>query len=323
MAGHTLTLSEAPITFYIENFFSEGLVRVGLPFFFIISGYFLFLSMRRFDSITSYYKYAVTKRMRSIVLPYLLWSVFWILVYVIIQSIPIVQQYLTRESFIEVPIGRKLEILLLDPIPYQLWYLRHLMLFVLILPVFYYSIKYLGIIVPLVVLLIWMKTWFLWIFGVQDIFFFVLGCYYGIHDKPFPNFKKSTTLILLITWVIGVAIVTYLVLYNPDSLVFQGMKKLLRIYGVLTVWNLFTYIPQKLGNILAKGTVYTFFVYALHEPLLSLVLGVTSRILPYSGAYHLILYFSNFVFGSSLSVLLALFAQRYMNPVFKTLSGGR
>ena len=197
------------------------------------------------------------------------------------------------------------------------------MLFVLVLPIFYYSIKHLGIFVPILVYLGWLVSWRFSIFGMQDIFFFVLGCYFGIHDKFFPDFKKSTSIILLITWIIGTLIVTQLVLMDPDSIIFQGLKKTLRIFGVVTIWSLFTYIPEKVGALLANGTVYTFFIFALHEPLMTLVLAVTSRLLPYSDAYHLILYFSNFILAATISLVIALIAEKYLNPVFKVLSGGR
>ena len=98
MAGHSISYEQAPATYYVEHLVSEGFARVGLPSFFIISGYLLFLSMRRFDSIRSYYSYAVKKRVRSLILPFLIWSVFWIIVYIVIESLPFIQPYLNSNK---------------------------------------------------------------------------------------------------------------------------------------------------------------------------------------------------------------------------------
>ena len=57
-------------TFFV-NFFSEVLPQIGVPLFFIISGY-LFFHKDQFDCHV--YKQKLLKRARTLLVPYLLWN---------------------------------------------------------------------------------------------------------------------------------------------------------------------------------------------------------------------------------------------------------
>jgi len=323
MAGNSISFADSPATFFIQLFFSKGLAEIGLPLFFVKSGFFLFRSLQRFELKWEYWQYSMKKRMRTIVLPYLLWSAAWILFYIIVQSIPFFQQSFYKETFLSKGLIEQLKILTLDPIPFQFWYLRHLLLFTAIFPLFYYSIKYSGAIVPIVVLIIWLTTDSFLIFRVQDIFFFIMGSYFSINNKKLPEFSAKTTLVLFLIWITGTGIDTYFILLSPDSIYPFVFRKVLIALGVLVIWLLFDFVPKKVGNYFIKGASFTFFVYALHEPLLTIVVRTLTRIHPYNELYYTNIFFISSILTSIISVLIGVFVRRYFNPVFKLLSGGR
>ncbi len=60
-------------SWYIFQFFDCGLSRIAVPFFFLASGFFL---SKHINEI-GWYKNAVTKRIRTLILPFLVWNILW------------------------------------------------------------------------------------------------------------------------------------------------------------------------------------------------------------------------------------------------------
>ena len=117
------------LNFSIQYFISQGLARFRVPMFFIISGYFFFLhTTGPENTIIS----KVVKRVRTVLVPYLLWSMGSILTYALMQHPVGTRAYFTHNrvyTFIPQEILYKI---FCDPIAYQLWFLRDLFLLVLI-----------------------------------------------------------------------------------------------------------------------------------------------------------------------------------------------
>ena len=73
------------ISKFIQDFISDGLARIAVPLFFIISGYLFFLG---FTWSLDKYKAKVKSRLSSLVIPFLFWNAVSMLVFFIAQSIP-------------------------------------------------------------------------------------------------------------------------------------------------------------------------------------------------------------------------------------------
>ena len=74
---HASGLTGLALYDYIRLFFSVVIARSAVPLFFIISGYLLFLKVD--DYSKSVYMAKLKKRWHSLVIPYLLWLVLFIL----------------------------------------------------------------------------------------------------------------------------------------------------------------------------------------------------------------------------------------------------
>lgn len=77
MQGVKYGLNNADWYYFVINFFSDVLPRVGVPLFFLISG-FLFFYRKEFN--TTIYKKKISNRMVTLVLPYFLWNLVAILI---------------------------------------------------------------------------------------------------------------------------------------------------------------------------------------------------------------------------------------------------
>src|SRR4051812_23906961 len=94
--AHDLQFATAPVhplVRGIESFFHYGLRGLAVPFFFICSAYFL-CSRAEFMSA---YAGEVRKRVRSLLVPFLVWSGGWVLIMVGLQSVPALAPLFGRE----------------------------------------------------------------------------------------------------------------------------------------------------------------------------------------------------------------------------------
>ena len=118
----THKLGKVPIprtdtVYRVEAFFGQQILQSAVPFFFACSALFLFASLEHGTPALA----ALRKRVPTIGVPYLLWAAIWAAVAFAVMAIGI-------------DIGRSdpslLQLLLLDPLPGQYWYLRDLALLV-------------------------------------------------------------------------------------------------------------------------------------------------------------------------------------------------
>ena len=109
---------------------SEMCCRLAVPLFFLISGFFM--AYHNDGSIYTYIS-KIKGRVRSLLVPYLMFSIVWLAI-------------LTFANRIEIG-GIKDFILhiFVSPVPFQFWFLQHLMILVLLSVLLYQLIKHFGI----------------------------------------------------------------------------------------------------------------------------------------------------------------------------------
>ena len=140
---------------YFINFFSEVLPQVGVPLFFIISGFLFFY---RVDFDGAVYQQKLLKRVRTLLIPYILWNLIAVLMQVL-YHIPL----LLNNADIHFSLARFFKAFFASegifvssaeqtmvgggfpyPINLPMWYVRDLMVMVLLAPVIYWLTKRMG-----------------------------------------------------------------------------------------------------------------------------------------------------------------------------------
>ena len=125
---HTIIPNQAKHLFvdWFDSYVIESFVRIAVPLFFFISGFLFFYGVNVFGK--SEYWYKLKKRVKRLLVPYLLWGVFAILVKYIFFLFGENCAYLFDGYF------KCIYYVLWNPISYQLWFVRDLFLVVLISP---------------------------------------------------------------------------------------------------------------------------------------------------------------------------------------------
>lgn len=173
-----------PIYFTVTELLGYVYGRAGVPFFFLINGYFFFHNLPAL-TFQNYIR-KLRSRCRTQLIPFLTWGAIFVTSYIIIfpheeMSVKYIVSCLLGDSdiysFTAYPIAA-----------YQLWFLRDLIAMAIISPLIYLSVKY-G---KEVVVVLWGLLYVhgdtipvIGYYGLSTIalFFFSLGCYLAIQHK--------------------------------------------------------------------------------------------------------------------------------------------
>lgn len=151
------------------------------------------------------------------------------------------------------------------PINYPLWYLRDLIVIIIVSPILFYFLKYtnyLGLICIYIIYLFYHSVIFPGL-SMKSIFYFSVGIYLATRQIDFLAVtSKSKSLI----YIISTILLLYCVLSN-DSPYRELYSRLFLPLDVMSMVNIFTshYKYEKVRHILLKLSSSTFFIYAIHE----------------------------------------------------------
>ncbi len=252
------------INFTIQYFISNGLARFRVPMFFIISGYFFVRAIHRpHDGFANQF----TKRLRTIAVPYLAWSILGLLLYAIMQW-----PQATRGLFPNNPVWglRAVDVLrkiLLDPIPYQLWFLRDLMVLFALSPLFLILIRWFGAWVLLPAAVCWWWDIDPVIVRTGSITFYLAGIWLFLRgpDSP-PVITNPGRRAIVATWL--VVLVSWLYPLTAHSFfLYVAHEPLLSV------------VKQTLFLLLGHHPAMAFVVYVIAPCLVMVICFGTARVL--------------------------------------------
>lgn len=130
-----------------QEFISGMLGRCAVPLFYVISGYLFFLKVS--DGMKSIYA-KIQKRMRTLLVPYIIGCLFFVLFGVIIAITPGISRYVNGSvmPLFNEPLHQIICSIFYDsgsgtPCAFQLWFLRDLILIVATSPIWYLLLKHL------------------------------------------------------------------------------------------------------------------------------------------------------------------------------------
>lgn len=304
--------------FYLfENIVTSSLVRFSIPLFFAISGYLFFL--KPFN-----YVERLKKRAKSLLLPYLIWSTVGVIFIYTIQLIPTINCYLhTNWPLTPMAIFTHLTI---DPIQYQFWFLRDLIVLVIISPLIKAISKHLSL--PIITILTVLWFWLgdqSFVVRIDSILFFIVGSSLAIHKIDIE--QKATYSSLFTTgflWIAFGVLDGYLKTYSSIISGTNIFYSTSIAAGVLFIWSIYNYISSfKIVQYLIKSPIVnsTFFIFCFHEPLLTIFEKIT---LQFATPHTIFLfYFINPTVVIFLSYQIAKIVNTNFRAISNILTGSR
>ncbi len=325
------TLIREPLRFttFFEYFTANGILRFRIPMLFAISGYLFALG----DTVP--HTDRVQSRLRTLLVPYILWSGIGLgLTFVLEQFLP--TQGMVRAANLSQPIANYsfpdvLNRLLMFPIPFQLWFIRVLLVYNLAYPLLMRAaVNGTKIWFPIITLIWMILPIHLGFAEPEGLLFFTLGIWlqkshFNLEERP----KFVNPILLGSAWILLTGAKTVAAFYLPHhTATFLGLHALHRVcegLGLVVAWFCLDGIVRwsMAQTWFRWSSAFSFMIYALHVPLLNYLLQPAFEL--WSGfpmfrlQVYILLPLVVILFCISVGALL----RRFVPTVYGVLTGGR
>ncbi|MGN0036611.1 MAG: acyltransferase family protein [Bacteroidaceae bacterium] len=303
---HSLNLraffgSEAPDAYclFVETGVSK-LTEMAVPYFFLVSGFFF---LRHSYADVSDYGAMLRKKSRTLFVPFLFWNVVGVL--------PLM---LAGQFQYECGAWLYVRDCLRSDWNGALWYVRDLMTYMLLVPlygwVFAWNRKWFYVLVGLVLFRHWLPVDCSWL-SSEGVLFFFLG---GVLSRwnPMLRFRCPAWLaaLLLAVWMVSCFVFPHC----------YAVHRYNHLLGLYVFWQALDYVPSA-G--LLRVSSYSFFIYVTHLYLLKGMKIGLARHFPGSGGVAMAAYFLLPLFSVGIALLVGRLWKRYSPRTFAWVTGGR
>lgn len=244
--------------------------KLSVPIFLLISGY-LFFREGSYELTKELWISKLKKRVFSLLVPYLLWNFIGYIIYAIKVGFSF-EDFFHSFWVIDIP-GRSGS----SPIDGPLWYVRNLMIMVVISPIISYMMKYTKWYLILIMTILWIIQIPPFNKGIGIAFyFFSLGGYLRISDYHVENLQRYTKYLIIAYPVY----VVYALLMQSYSNCWDFQFGIL--LGIGAIFSLtMHFIKCSNGNCKFTQILLetSFFIYCLHDLLLQFLKPFFSEIL--------------------------------------------
>lgn len=310
---------------------TEGVCRIAVPAFFLISGYLFFVNLEKWDREIWLGK--MKRRFHTLLIPYIIWNLVGI-AYLCVS--PYVGANVENpESLLSVFQDRGWLRLFWDsnrvmeqwnpptinilgyamhngmPANTPLWFIRDLIVINLFSPLIYvfvkntkqYGLWVLGI---LFLLNIWVPIEG---FSIIGFFFYSLGTYCAIFSKGMAEpFKKFSPL----AYVLAVALLSGLLVTFGRHWSAQYIIRCFQIVGVISIFNIATICSKDGDSLVTRLADSSFFIYASHIFLLTAIAFILSKIMPGSSQLPLAI---NYLLAPALTIVMCVGVYKILKRV--------
>ncbi|WP_342646858.1 acyltransferase [Mucilaginibacter sp. CSA2-8R] len=309
---------------FVQVFISDGITRIAVPLFAAISGFLFFYN---FKPSTQAFLNKYKKRFNSLFIPYILWSAWGLLFFFILQILPQSRKFFNSTLIKDYSLNKLLEVLFWDPLPYQLWFVRDLLILVLLSPIIYLILRYLKIVGLLLFFVIWLFDFSLLMLKPDTIFFFSFGAYLSFHAQAFLQSRyPGLAKVALVLYIVLLMVKTWFfqINYTPNFAPF--LLKGVIVCGAFAAWYLYDFVTE--NRDISNSTFYqysgfSFFLYAFHEPVLTLFKKGTLAVIGKSQVAMFAAYLVLPLIVITLALITGAILKKYMSGFYSLLTGGR
>ena len=301
---------------------SLWLGETGVPAFFFISGYLFFLSRKS-------YAEKLKTRLHTLLLPYLLWNMLLLALYLAAYALGHPQDIYGRNmadygftDYLRLFWDRgHFDLGNFVPLLCPLWYIRNLLIMAILSPLLYPVIKRAGIPFLTAIGIWWLLTYHN-AFVQQTLLFFGLGAYFSIHGiNPLEAACKRKPLLLALCAAFAIGdIVSHTILPTPVNLQLHRLSLLFNIPALLLLADACLRHGITCKSLPDKAFIVFCVHYPLVVPLRKLIISHFGHV---SDAAHILLYLLSAVIVTLLSLAFCTALERWLPAIKKLLSGNR
>lgn len=311
MTAYSLTEKSeelAGFCYSLEMFFNR-FSAIAVPIFFIISG---ILFYRTFDIHKLWDKYR--SRFSSILIPYLIWASLYYAYFIIVTRIPAIVNIMNSAGPVEISISNYFN-WLWSGAYYTLWFLKNLIVFILLTPIIWVAlnnhIKKIPTGLLVLVLLYLVSRWR--ICGIilpEGMLYYLIGSYIGL------NCKNG---ILISNKYVSYASVVYILAIVLTGFSYWNLGLELLFYGAL--WYAIDLLID--ARELPWYMYISFFTYVSHDIVLQGIKKICLKLLGKDALWALLSYILIPLIVEIILIWVAYIMKRFLPKLWKLLIGGR
>lgn len=325
-------------TSFTEYFLANGIFRFRIPMLFIISGYLFAMHDYR------PYRERTKKRLRTLLIPYLLWSAIGFGYTWLLEIFPLTREIVGASNVVRIDDHRvylhdyhwwEMTVRwILLPVPYQLWFIRVLLIYNIAYPPIRWLVTHRiasRIFFPLVFLM-WFGTFNAGLIEGEGLLFFSLGIWM---QKSQFNIDIPARWMNPVVWgavFIGmsalktwIALTVGLMPAQATVPVLSSMHKIVVFSGLITTWYglnpLVRWCMEKPWFVWLSA--FSFMIYALHAPLVAFLIDPFFSLTGYISGYRLITFVILPLLVISFAVLTGAVLRKLIPGFYSILTGGR
>lgn len=325
------TSGEPAVTSWIKEFISNGILYGNVALSFIFSGYFLAIKQHDYIDI-------LRRKVRSLIIPYILWIVFYLLIYITLFHTNALHKYSqiifkmdkwSIKNIVKMTLGygAYLNTPALAP---QMWFIRDLIILSVLYPIFIYLYDFRKKYSIALTLLIITAVGFLYgkgIFhkiGFHPILFFAAGIIFGMYQI---NFFELADRLKYFDLLVGITILVILNKLHPNF--YPCFVPLLRLLSSLFWLKFSKYLieHERIFSILKKLSAYSFFIYAVHFKIMVLAVQKIFYLAPdyiYNTEWgSMLMYIFAPLLTLGISLLTGIGVKKISPKFFSIITGGR
>jgi len=288
-------ITGSPAVRFIENALSCGIASAAVPWFFVVSGFLFFYDApERGTAEMSWFNGKLRRRLQSLVVPYLIWSSFYFGVLTLLKM-PAEATHFFKSGDIDFSPTAVLQRVFVDPVPYQLWFVRDLIVYTLLSPLILAVVRRAGLWWLAALALLWVGRTNLVVVSPEGLLFFCAGCWMAINPASIRYLESDRLagnrrgLLWCGLWIgLALAVGVCGTLWDPLP---PLVRELDVLAGLMALWFGFPVWGQPIRPLLLRLAPYTFFLYVAHEPILTIFKKLAFASLEPAPSTHLIAYF--------------------------------
>ncbi|MEI6435949.1 MAG: acyltransferase, partial [Bacteroidota bacterium] len=334
------TMPDDGLTFtsFTEYFLANGIFRFRIPMLFIISGFLFALHDRR------PYRERTKKRLRTLLLPYLLWSAIGFAFTWFLEYFPYTRDLVAGSNVVRIDDHRALlhdytwyemlEKWILNPVPYQLWFIRVLLIYNVAYPVirwcvtnriarwFHFSVAF----------LMWLGTMNFGFIEGEGLLFFSLGVLMqksGFNiDVPQRWLKPAPWGFVFIFFAALKTVLAFTAqpyLGNDIFPILIILHKLMIFSGLVAAWfgcnGLVDWCMKRPWFVWLSA--FSFIIYAFHTPLIAYSIDAVFSLVNHLPGYRIFTFAFLPLIVIAAAVGIGAFLRRVAPGFYGILTGGR
>jgi surface polysaccharide O-acyltransferase-like enzyme len=310
--------------FFIEYFVSDGICRIAVPLFFTISG---FLFFRNLNGEIAGYLAKYKSRFFTLCIPFLLWSLWGLFIFILLQNLPYSKVFFNSKPILLYNWHEALRAIFITPIPYQLWFLQDLILLVVLSPLVSFLLQKTKGIILIVFGILWIDSFQFPFLFIESLFFFSLGSFLSkkwILEKQI-NIHDKLLFLMGLCWILSLIVRSQLLIF---SIFFEWvviLNKISILIGLPFIWFLYDKLALKHKFMLEHKNLlsYPFFIYAFHEPVLTIFKKGLFFLLGPNNNSLIIVYFTAPIITITLSIFIGMILKSNLPKLYSLSVGNR